>query len=326
MNDVVKLAIDLASGNLGNFSVQDANETLRQSIIRIFGSEKPNIYQWEAHKNEVFQIISISLGTSIVSGISNQFDNWVEVRNMAYGDSPVFDIENPSLFRFATVSAGNGELRSQRIHNGKLPVSATWRGVKIREEFERFLAGRINWDKLVAKVDASIRHQISLDIYNALFNSFTALSAPFAQTGVWNENTLLNIATDVEAANQHANVVIVGTKNALGRITSSIVSDRMREQVNNVGFYGKFRGYDLLDVRQAHLPGTITRVISDGFLLVVPAPADKMIKLVLEGEPIVSDTLMQDSNPSDISKNFWFLQKYGVGVVASTRYGIYRIS
>ena len=256
MNEVTKLAIDLANGNIGNFSAQDANETLRQSFIRIFGTEAPSHYQWEQHKNEIFQIISVALGTSIVSGLTNQFEPWVEIRNMNYGDIPVFDIENPDLFKFATVSAGNGELRAQRIHNGKVAVSTAWKGTKIREEFERFLAGRIDWTRLVNKVNTSVQHQISLDMYNALYNSYTALSAPYAQTGTWDEGKLITICSNVEAGNQQGNAVIIGTKAALAKITSSTVSENMKDQFNNLGYYGKFRGYDMLAIKQAHIPGT----------------------------------------------------------------------
>lgn len=326
MNDITKLAIDLTNGNLGNFSAQDANETLRQAFIRIFGSDKPSHYQWEQNKNAAFQIISESIGTKVVSGITNQFEPWVEVRNTAYGDSLTFDVENPELFKFATVSAGNGELRSQRTHNGKFTVATAWKGVKIREEFERFLAGRIDWDKLAAKLNASVQHQISLDMYNALWASFSSLSAPYQQSGVWDEAKLITICSNVEAANQTGEVAIIGTKGALSRVVGSVVSENMKDQLNNLGHYGKFRGYNMFSIKQAHLPGTNTFAIDDRFLLVVPTPADKMIKLVLEGNPIVSDTLMQDSSPADLSKSFLFLQKYGVGIVAATRYGIYRIS
>ena len=326
MNEVSKLAIDLASGNIGNFSVQDANETLRQSFIRIFGSEKPTLRQWEENKYEVFEIISISLGTSVVSGLTTQFDNWVEIRSTEMGDSPSFDIENPNLFKFATIAAGNAEIRAQRIHNGKLTVATAWKAIKIREEFERFLAGRIDWPKMVAKLDASVRQQIALDMYNALYASYSALSAPYAQTGTWDESKLLTIASNVEAGNEQGNAVIIGTKTALSKIVGSVVSENMKDSLNNLGFYGMFRGYPMLSIKQAHTPGTDTFAINDSFLLVVPSPADKMVKLVLEGAPIVNDTNMQDNAPADLSKNFWFMQKYGVAVIASSKYGIYRIS
>lgn len=325
MNEIIKLAVDLARGSTGEFSVEDTNETLRQHLISIVGSENPTHYQLEKHKHELFEIISVAIDSVVTEGITNQFDFLAEVRNMNWGDLPVFDVEDPSLFKVATISNGNGELRRQRITNGKVAVATEMKGIKIYDELKRYLAGRINWPKMVEKVALSFQQNVKTDGYQAIYDSYDKLTAPYKISGVFDEAKLAKLCADVEAANNGAKVIIVGTKLALSKITSATESDKMKDNLNELGFYGVFKGWDMLAVQQTHKPGTKTFAIDDSFLLVIPVPSDKMLKIVFEGEAIIMEDQMQGSNPADLSKNYLFMKAYGVAVIASADYGIYRI-
>lgn len=325
MNEITKLAIDLAKGSIGDFSAEDTNEALRQHLIKIVGSENPSHYQFEKHKNELFEIISVAIDTVVTEGITDQFDFLAEVRNMNWGDSPVFDVDSPDLFKVATISDGNGELRRQRITNGKITVATEMKGIRIYEELKRFLAGRINWPKLIEKVSMSYQQQVKSDTYQALYDSYDALTAPYKITGVFDEAKLTKLCADVEAANNGATVIIVGTKLALGKITSANESNNMKDNLNQLGFYGTYKGWNMLSVQQTHMPGTKKFAIDDDFLLVIAVPADKLLKIVFEGEAIIMEDIMRGSNPADLSKNFLFMKAHGIAVVASADYGIYRL-
>jgi hypothetical protein len=66
------------------------------------------------------------------------------------------------------------------------------------------------------------------------------------------------------------------------------------------------------------------RYFYDAFLLVVPIPEDKMVKLVLEGNTIVIDKMNNEN--ADMSIEHTLIKKYGAVVVASQKYGMYKIS
>ncbi len=321
MNEITKLAIDLAKGNVGNFSIEETDNTLRQYFVNMLGTDKPTRTQFEKHKYDIFEIISVAIDTPVVEGITDQFDFLAEIRNTAWGDIPVFDVDNPNLFEVAVVTHGTGQLRRQRITNGKVTVTVKLHGIKIYEEFYRYLAGRTNWPKLVERVRLSLESAIKGDVYQAIYDSHDILGDTYSKSGVYDEAKLLELADEVEAANPGAKVMIVGTKSALRKVTSAEVSDGMKDYKNQLGYYGTIGGYEMLEVQQVHKPGTNTPAISNDFLLVIPVPTDKMVKIVFEGTPEIIDT----QNPDDLSKEYTFFRAYGVAVVASRKYGIYRL-
>jgi hypothetical protein len=115
----------------------------------------------------------------------------------------------------------------------------------------------------------------------------------------------------------------MGTKAALAKITSANVSENMKDAKNNLGYYGTLAGTRMVKIPQAHTPGTETFAINDSFLLVLPTLNDKMVKLVLEGDAVIQETM---TGNADKSIEYEFIKKAGIAVVPSVRYGINRLS
>src|SRR5574344_2051641 len=151
MTSYIQLAKDLAKGSVQNYSASDANTVLRKAFLAELGTEEIDFNTYRENKYKIFRIISETISPIINDRLDTVLGRFAEVRNVAFGDSIVFDIENPELFEVAVVADGTGNLRRQRIDNGKLPVAVETFGVKIYDEFYRFLAGRIDWNALVNK-------------------------------------------------------------------------------------------------------------------------------------------------------------------------------
>jgi hypothetical protein len=321
-NNILKLALDLGRGSVANYSNDDANEALRKAFMEIAGTDKIDYKTMRRFKPELFDVIEITLDRLLIEGISSQFDNFVEIRNTAWGDSNVFTVDDPTLFKVATIADGTGNIRRQRIDNGSFTVTTNTKAVKIYDELYRFLAGRINWATLVQRVNESYQSQIKTDIYTALYNSYDDLSSTYAVTGTYSESALITMVGHVEAAcNREAE--IMGTKAALAKITSANVSENMKDAKNNLGYYGTLAGTRMVKIPQAHTPGTETFAINDSFLLVLPTLNDKMVKLVLEGDAVIQETM---TGNADKSIEYEFIKKAGIAVVPSVRYGINRLS
>jgi hypothetical protein len=223
----------------------------------------------------------------------------------------------------STVSDGNGDVRRQRIVKKKVTVTTTPAEITLYDELMRFLSGRIDWMKLVAKAAASFDAKIAADIYAKIYAAYDNLSSTYGVTGAFDETKLSTMCAHVESANRNSNVVIMGTKLALANITTAVISETQKTVRNEFGFYGKFNGWDVMDIKQAHKPSTDTFAIDDASLLVVPIPEDKMVKLVLEGDTIVIDKMNNEN--ADMSIEHTLIKKYGAAVVASQRYGMYKI-
>ena len=318
--DVIKLAVDTYNGELGQYSVEKADEILRQKLMEIAGTEKIDYKTMRKFKPEIFEVLEEAIEFLVVQGLTNQFESFVEIKNMAYGDTPIFTVEDPSLFSVATIANGTSNLRRQRLDSGAFTVDVATHGIKIYEEFYRFLSGRINWVQMVNKVSQSYNKDVALTIYNAIITALGQIGAPYRVAGAYDEAQLRTIISHVEAASD-TGALIMGTKAALARVTTAIVSDKAREDYNATGHYGTFNGTPMMSVKQAHQVGdSTTFIIDDTILMIVPQPTDKMVKLVVEGDAIIEDLGRMNQ---DQSLEYLFTMRYGVAVVPGQRLGVY---
>lgn len=327
-NDLVRLAVDVYKGTVANFSKDEAENALRQSLIELNGgSTKINLKNFRRNKVAIFEATEEVLGILITEGITNQFQDFVEVRNPAFGDTEFFEVEDYRLFPVATVSAGNGNIERQRLDRQPFRVTTEWKAVKIYEELERFLSAKIDWAYLVNKIARSFNAQIAADIYSAIQTAYNALTSPYLYSGTADRTQLNYLVNHIEAAtNQKA--MVYGTKLALQQFSPQFVaySGSMVDDRNEKGYFSTIDGTDFIMIRQAHTPGTDSFAISDNFVLVVPQGEEKIVKLVLEGEPIIEDTTGNRTMNADRTMEYEFSQLSGVGVVTSTKYGAYVLS
>ena len=86
MNNVVKLALDAIHGRIqGNFSKEDASETLRKAFIEANGGSTTINIKTFHRGNQLFDIIEELLPVIIQEGLQGDefFFDLVEYRNMA---------------------------------------------------------------------------------------------------------------------------------------------------------------------------------------------------------------------------------------------------
>lgn len=323
--DVAKLAIDLVRNEVpANFSEKDANEVLRSAFVEIVGTDKPDYRTFRRHKVEIFEILEEALVVLLTEGIEEQFSEFAEIRNLAFGDTNVFDVEDPHLFKVAVISDGNSNLRRQRLDTGTFQVDTRVKGVKIYEEFLRFLAGRIDWVKMVGKVAKSYNVDLATEVYSAIYNSFNQLTAPFALNSAYTEGALIDLAQHVSASAGGADITVYGTKQALAKVVPSQISLNMIDGRNRLGYFGTVAGMELREIKQAHSAGTFSYAIDNNFLLVIPHAGDqRIVKIVNEGTAIIQEIA---NGSADQSMEYMFTMKNGVAVIPTIKYGIYRLA
>lgn len=323
MNEVAKMAIDLYRGKITEFSKEKSMEVLRQELINLNGgSDKITPKSFRKHP-ELFEVLEEALDTLIVEGLTNQFDEFVETVVLDWGDTKVFTISENRLFDVAIVSDGNADIRRDRLDSGEVTVKTQTYAVAIYEELHRLLAGRVDWAKMVDNVAKSYNQKIQMEIYNALYNSYDKLSSSYQATGSFTETALRDLIGHVEAGTG-MNAIIMGTKQALGKITNAEMADSLKENRAKLGYIGFFEGTPMVEVKQAHKAGTDEFAIDNNFLIVAPATQDKFVKLVLEGDSLISETT--DNTRKDMQRDYTFIKKAGIAVISSSKYGIYRMS
>ena len=321
-NEIQKLSLDLYNGNVEKYSNEEANEVLRQAINDACGGTfTKNTFM--DNKGKVFQILEDALSIATGYTLYERFEDLAEIHDVALGDTIEFTIEDTDLFKISTISVGNRDIRRQKLYGKKLTVSVEKLAVKIYEDLDRFLAGRINWANMIDRVAASFAHEIGIRIYNSVYSAYDSLTAPYqvAMSGTFDEAKLIDAIAHVEASTGKT-AKVLGTKKSLAKITTAEVSDEMKNTRNQIGHYGVFKGTALSVLPQGHKAGTTTFAVSDDFLIVIP-DGEKIVKVILEGDVTVEES-PQGNARNDEAMEFFMARKVGVATITANNYAIVR--
>lgn len=325
--EVVKLAVDAYKNRVaGNFSQSDAMEVLRQELIaRNNGSEKLNPAEIrDGLCPGLFAILTEIIQKTAIEGLTGDefFMNFVEFRNLALGDKNEFKIKDNTLFVVSDVAAGYQALRRQRVHGEEtISIPTKIEGIKMYEETDLVLSGRIDLNEFIDRVGVSIRKHY----YNKIYLAWSGITATelgatyFPAAGSYSEDALLDVISHVEAATGKA-VTLVGTKKAIRKLGTAVVSEAAKQDLYDIGYYGKFNGTPVVAVAQRHEIGTTNFLFDDTVIYVVPTGM-KPIKFVTEGNDQLF--LSDPTANQDLSTEYLYLTKTGVGLVLEETFGVY---
>lgn len=320
--DIVKLAIDARRGRVEKYSAGQASEALRQALIEANGGSTALDYKAvrSGKCNELFDLVEEILNVTIEEGlIGDEFWNaMVDYRNVAQGDKNLFIVKDANLFVVSEIAEGTQGIRRQRLSGEEaISIPTSVKAVRIYDELNRVLSGRVDINEMIDKVAESFRQQLLNDIYS-VWDGVTADQLGgvvfFPAAGTYDEDELLELVEHVEAAAGGKRATIVGTKKALRNLKESIQSDGAKEELHTTGFYGYFFGTPCVAVPQRHKLGTTDFVVDDNCLTII-AGDEKPIKVVREGNPIMllGDPMLN----GDFTQEYFYAEQYGVGVVTA---------
>ncbi len=330
--DVRELATNAIRNKMkiANYSATETSEALRAAFIDLNGGSKEINPKTFYRGTKLFALVEELLPAIVEEGFNasnNPIFDLVDYRNISFGDLNEFYLDSPANFVVADAAAGVAGVRRQRLPGGQsVAVPTSFKMVRVYETLGRLLAGRISFDKFVDGVAESFNKQILADIYSAvtgLTSSTVGLGAEYVKSGAYSESDLLTLVQHVEAATGKT-ARIYGTKAALRKVvTANSSASDAKNDLYNIGFYGKFNGTDMIQLRQAHVPGTNDFAANDTVLFVL-AGDDTPIKVVNEGTGLLGE---KDAFANaDLTQEYMYGQMYGVGVVAAEKFGLYTIS
>ena len=320
IKDIVKIGIDGYKGTVEKYSVKQSQDTLRQALIK--ANNGSTVLDYKAIRDGkcvgLFSIVEEILSNTVIDSLQSDdfFNAFVDYRNVAEGDAIEFEVEDSNLFVIDDVSDGNQGIRRQRLSGvSSTTIPTSMHMVRIYEELNRVLAGRVDFNHLISVVADSYRAKILEDIYT-LWAGATADDLGgvtyFPTAGTYDEDALLELISHVEAAAGGKTATIIGTKKALRQLRESIQSDGAKDELHSFGYYGKFFGTPCVAVPQRHKVGTTEFVFDDNVLTIV-AGNDRPLKFVYEGNPII---LMGDPmKNADFTQEYLYGVQYGLGIV-----------
>lgn len=325
---LIKLAIDAHNGKLsGDYSIADSQEVLRKALVE--ANNGKTTMSWKDIRdgkcNGLFSIIEVLVNRISEEGLKGDelFMNMIEDRNLALGDSNIFHVEKDCLFTVANLSEGNQSVRRQRLEAGQdITIGTSVNAIKVYEELNRVLSGRVDFNKFVDMVSRSFINDELNKAYAAFAGMIKGLDSTYSQTGSYDEDKLLELIDHVEAATGET-AAIYGTRKALRKIKTAEMSDTAKEDIYSMGYIGQLAGTPLIRMKQRHEIGSTKFILNDSTIYVI-AGASKPIKRVTEGE--VTMLLGNPMDNADMSQEFLMLNRTGIGVVMDRDYGTYKFS
>lgn len=331
LNEELKqIAIATAKGEAATkFSNKELSDKIREKMVEEFGTDKLDYRTYRANKAQIFEFIEDTIAPIVNDRTAEVFGQFAEYRNIAFGDQNKFIIEDIRLFPIATISLGNGNVLRKRLDSDELVVEMQTVGAGVYEELVRFLAGRVDWAQLTARLADSFVADINQRIVAALYGSISKLDAVYKKNGAFSgegelKAAVLDIADHVEA--EHGSAVIVGTKAALRKLKPEFYSDAQAGTRNEVGYFGHVDGVSTLALPQFHKAGTDEFGVRNDVIFVLPQGGERMIKVVQDGYYFAREENGTETYRTDMQVTLDVITRVGVSVVTAAKYGAVEIA
>lgn len=341
--DFCQLLKDVALNKLKGVDDFAANEKIRMMFNEMCGipadNKDINVARKALRRDNnivmLFEVTEEVLPDLVISGWPTDpfFNAYVDIRNIARGDSQQFYVPDKTILNVSKVSGDHWDIRRQRLAAGEsFTVSLATYAVAVYAEFARLMIGAETWADLVAKIAEAFTKKINDELYA----QFQAASSQLPSGGQWTKTlslaaaansreALLTLVEDVQTASG-AEAAIVGVKGALGKLRAlgdtQWISNEMKQELHTTGRLGYFEGVRLVEIPQSFVANTTTRQIdpSATSLFVMPVTDNKFIKLIYSGDALIKEATTAQEN-QDMTNEYYFIQRYGMATIIRTLFG-----
>lgn len=333
-------------------SKKEANDKIYQFSLKLLGIE--NVHDkkqvrrgFRDHGREWFDIIEDTIDTKIAWGFSDNmwFNELVDQRNTAYGDRQDFYIENDAVLSVAKAGTSHHDHIIQRLPAGQtISVPTALYVVKVGADINKYVVGQVDWTALVDAIAKAFTVKIQTEVYSNVTSAAASLPVQtgFVGTGALSSSTKAAfdaIIENVSAANDGAEVVIMGTKSGLAKISAiaditysgSLIAGAQKDSVMNTGNIGIYEGTKLIEIPNrfaSRLPLTGSgaalpnKLFDPTKLMIIPVVGDagKFVKFVDEGDTLILEKTDRGDYVSDIM-TYEVQRHFGVATVLGRYFG-----
>lgn len=342
------LMFDLAAGRKvydedgKEITKEDANDKIREIMFSILeldpngkNTKRDRRRAMKRHGQELFEVIEELIDIKIAEGFRENdfFNDFVEYRNIANGDSIEFYTEDKTILAVSRVSGSHHDFSLQRLGEGEVfPVSIDIYGAAVGADIDRYLAGQEDWAKMITKLGEAFTSKILNSVYTAVIGAYTQIplseSSYFVGNGALVKATFDTIIENVGGINE-SDVYIMGTKTALKQLnTISDVNWRAeidKEAVSRTGRLGWYESTDIIEIPQRFENGDVSRrLIDDNIILIMPKTSDnKFVWMVDQGETLIDEITERGEEHGRIDDvmKYEMQRAFGVAVKIGRHFG-----
>lgn len=324
-------------------SKQEADEKVRTFALNVLGitpqsSKRDRKRAMKAHGREFFEVIEDVIDFKVDTGFKENefFNQFVESRNLAMGDSQEFWSDNDVILSISKISGDHHDFTLQTLGEGQsYTVTTSTYGAAVGTDIDLYLIGRRDWAALTDKLAEAFVIQMQNEMYTEVMNAGTKLpvASQFNKTAAINastKDTFDTLIEDVSMANGNVPVYIMGTKTALKKLTAFadidwITEDQKRERATT-GRLGSYEGTTLIEIPQRFAINDVTKkLIDSNKLLIMAQTEDKFVKFVDVGDTEITEVTEKAARVDDTMK-YEVQRTMGIGTQISRYFGVWTIA
>ena len=334
LTELTTLMNDSLSNKVAVFANEDAakytDQAIREAFFEILGDDKLTWQGWRNHKNEIFTVIENVLTTNLPKAWENSpfYDQFVEVKNGALGDTNEYVIDQDGILVASRFSGNHWDVDRQKLQGKRsFSVPTEWIYIHVYDELERFLNGATSLPEMMTKLQNGFQNEIDARIYTSFNGIGTYLPEAFKETGAYVRETMMDLIQRVQIASQ-SNVILAGTKTALAAIAEGIdskwISNAQQEEMATKGTLLNLTGLGVtaMEIPQVFVRGTYDFKIDNTSIYVLPNNT-RPIKLFYEGNTRALD--YNENQTHDQTVGTIAETKLGTAVIMPSLFGKYTV-
>ena len=344
-DQISRLMTDVALGheiydeNTGKqISKAEANAKIHAFSLEVLGitdvkDRKEVRRAFRDHGREWFDVIEDTiddvLEKTLGYGSEPWFDFLVETKNLKYGDRQDFRVDKDAILAVSKVGESHHDLILQRIGvNAPVTIPTDRFAVKIGEDINKYLLGQTDWTTMIEAIAKAFVKKIQELVSAQIVSLNNILPSAVVGNGTLDSTSkpnFDNIISKVQAANDGAEVIVMGTKIALKSITAiadvNWGSKDQRDAMAQTGTLGIYEGVRLVEIPQRFRDKSLadaSKLVDDKKLLILPVVSDnKPVKLVDEGDTEINqvDAKGEQNGRWDDIMSYEVQRRMGVGTV-----------
>lgn len=274
-------------------------------------------------------IVNTLVNVVLPGYVASTFAPFVDFRTVGYSDVVNFTIPPKTLYTVSKGARGERTSFRQKKYAGNIALSPVEHIITTYVDMARVFAGKDDLAEAVRAIVVSIELDMNKEIVSALSTGLNGASYPaqFKETGAFDAKKLVQLAQRVQAYNQMAKPIILGTASALMNVLpDSSLGYRMnidgKEGV--VSFVKNFYGFDIYELPQAPTGSAdFGMALADNVLYVISPAVSKAVAGVMSTSMTNSNQFYENA---DISQNFTMRKAYDFQFIGASYAGMYTIT
>lgn len=295
------------------------DKTFREEMNELAGTYA----QYRENKNLIFSLIEVGLDEVLPVKVLQNYGQFADVRTFAQGDKPIFRVriseyakKRAKTFVTRVGLAGRYEVFKLDGYTLEVPIAAYGGAAQIG--FEEFLDGHITMSDVYDLVLEGLDEVVYKEIAKALLAMTTDNSIGSynkAKVAGFDEaefDRLIATADAYGKSTVYCTYEFAATiaPTASSAINWNAMSDRMKEDRWNNGYFTNYKGHTVIVLPQSFEDAdNAKKVIDPSVAWIIPTGAEKPVKVAFEGQ-----TAVREHENADWSREIQTYKKMGVAV------------